>query len=370
MFPSWGRAQQTDSAIQLMKEFTRSNGPSGFEGPVRTLFEREMRNAGAEVSTDGLGSVIGRVPGEIASPRVMVDAHMDEVGLMVQSITRDGFIKVQRLGGQLGANLIGQRWTIITSKGTIPAVSGAEDAHISSPEGVNWSIDAKNVFLDVGARSKTEAEALGIQPGDGIAPSSPFTVLANQRYATKAWDDRIGLIIEIEALKQLQKDGMKSPNSIYFAGTVQEELGERGAITAAHQIRPDVGIALEAGIADDYPGVNADEPAERLGGGPAVFVYDASAIPNAKLLKLVRDTAAANHISLQADLVPGGATDATSIQKSANGIPVICIVVPTRYTHANTGVLARSDFDNAVALLVDLLKRLDASTVKGLTDFQ
>ncbi|MEO6829942.1 MAG: M42 family metallopeptidase [Acidobacteriaceae bacterium] len=370
MFPSSGRTQQADSVIPLMKEFTSANGPSGFEGPVRTLFEREMRNAGAEISTDGLGSVIARAPGGVASPRIMVAAHLDEVGLMVQSITRDGYIKVQRLGGLVGANLIGQRWTIMTSKGTLPAVSGAEDAHMSTPEGVNWSIDPKNIFLDVGARSKADAEALGIQIGDGIAPSSPFTILANQRYATKAWDDRIGLILEIEALKQLQKQGVKSPNSIYFAGTVQEEVGMRGAVTAAHQIRPDVGIALEVGFAGDYPSMNSDQPAQKLGGGPGVLVYDSSAIPNAKLLKLVRDTAAANHIALQPGLWSRGAEDASSIQKSANGIPVICILVPTRYTHANTGVIQRSDFDNAVILLVDLLKNLDASTVKGLTDFQ
>ncbi|MGH9396200.1 MAG: M42 family metallopeptidase [Terriglobia bacterium] len=370
IFTSPARAQQSDPVIQLMKEFTNADGPSGFEGPVRTLFEREMRNAGAEVSTDGLGSVIARVPGAAASPRIMIDAHLDEVGLMVRSITPEGYVKVQRLGGWIGTNMVDQRWTILTSKGPIPAVSGTQDAHISTPEDVKWSVDPLNVFLDAGARSKADAEALGIQPGDAIAPASPFTILANQRYAAKAWDDRVGLLIEIEALKQLRREGAKTPNVIYFTGTVQEEMGMRGAATATHEIKPDVGIALEVGIAADYPGTNADQAEEKLGDGPGVFAYDGSVIPNTKLFELFQNTAAANHIPLQTDLVVRYGEDAAYIQKSANGVPVINFVVPARYTHANTGIIARSDFDNAVNLLVDVLKRLDASNVKSLTNFQ
>ncbi|MDE3179005.1 MAG: M42 family metallopeptidase [Acidobacteriota bacterium] len=364
------RAQQSDPVIQLMKEFTSADAPSGFEGPVRRLFEREMKSAGAEISTDGLGSVIARVPGAAATPRIMVDAHLDEVGLMVRSITPEGFITVQRLGGWIGTNMVDQRWTILTSNGPIPAVSGTQDAHISTPESVNWSVDPLNVFLDAGARSRADALAMGIRPGDAIAPSSPFTVLANQRYAAKAWDDRIGLLVEIEALKQLRRDGVKTPNTIFFTGTVQEEVGMRGAITAAHEIKPDVGIAIEVGIAADYPGTNASQAEEKLGEGPGVFAYDGSVIPNTKLFDLFQQTAAANHIPLQTDLVVRYGEDAAYIQRSGNGVPVINFVVPARYTHANTGIIARSDFNNAVTLLVDVLERLNASTVKGLTNFQ
>ncbi|MGH9449550.1 MAG: M42 family metallopeptidase [Terriglobia bacterium] len=370
MFTCVGRAQQSDPVIQLMKEFTSADGPSGFEGPVRKLFVREMRNAGAEISTDGLGSVIARIQGTASSPRIMIDAHLDEVGLMVRSITPQGYVKVQRLGGWIGTNMVDQRWTILTSKGPVPAVSGTQDAHISTPEDVQWSVDPLNVFLDVGARSKADAEALGIRPGDGIAPASPFTILANQRYATKAWDDRIGLLIEIEALKQLRREGVQTPNTLYFAGTVQEELGMRGAATAVHEIKPDVGIVLEVGIAADYPGTNANQAEEKLGDGPAVFAYDGSVIPNTKLFELFQNTAAAYHIPLQTDLVVRYGEDASYIQKSADGVPVINFTVPARYTHANTGIIARSDFDNAVSLLVDVLKRLDAPTVKSLTNFQ
>lgn len=364
------RAQQPDHVLQLMKEFTSADGPSGFEGPVRALFEHEMRSAGAEISTDGLGSVIARVEGSAQTPRIMIDAHLDEVGLMVRSITPEGFIKVQRLGGWIGTNMVDQRWTILTSKGPIPAVSGTQDAHISTPETVTWSVDPLNVFLDVGARSKADAEAMGIRPGDAIAPSSPFTILANQRYAAKAWDDRIGLLIEIEALNRLRQEGVKTPSTLYFVATVQEEVGMRGAITAAHEVKPDVGIALEVGIAADYPGTNANQAEEKLGEGPAVFAYDGSVIPNVRLFGLFQNVAAANHIPLQTDLVVRYGEDAAYIQRSAGGVPVINFVVPARYTHANTGIIARSDFNSAVSLLVDVLKRLDAPTVKSLTNFQ
>ena len=352
-------AQQSDPVIGLMKEFTEADGPSGAEGPVRKLYEREMRKAGAEVSTDGLGSVIARVPGNSAGPRIMVDAHLDEVGLMVRAITPRGFIKVQRLGGWLGTNMVDQRWTILTAKGPVPAVSGTQDAHIATPELTTWSVDPLNVYLDVGARSRADAEALGIRVGDPIAPASTFLELAHHRYAAKAWDDRIGLLVQIEALKLLEGEGAKTPNTVFFTGTVQEEVGLRGALTAAQMVKPDVGIAIEVGIAADTPGTNPDQAEEKLGAGPGIFAYDSSALPNRKLFELFRSVAEANQIPLQTDLVVRYGEDASSIQKTGRGVPVINFVVPTRYTHANTGIIDRSDFDNAVRLLAAVLKRLD-----------
>jgi putative aminopeptidase FrvX len=329
-----------------------------------------MRAAGAEISTDGLGSVIAKVPRPVSRPRIMIDAHLDEVGLMVRYITSEGFIKVQTLGGWIGTNMVDQRWTILTSKGSIPAVSGTQDAHIATDEDVQWSVNPLNVFLDVGARSRADAEAMGIRPGDPIAPASDFTILANNRYAGKAWDDRVGLLIEIEAVKRLRQQNAATPNALYFVGTVQEEVGMRGAITATDIVKPDVGIALEVGIAADYPGTNANQAEEKLGAGPAVFAYDRTVLPNVKLHDLFESVAATDHIPLQTDLVVKYGEDAAYIQRSGSGIPVINFVVPTRYTHANTGIIDRSDFDHAVTLLVDVLKRLDASNVHGLTNFE
>jgi putative aminopeptidase FrvX len=362
-------AQQNDPVIALMKKFTEADGPSGAEGAVRTLYEREMRQAGAEISTDGLGSVIAKSPGGSAGPRIMVDAHLDEVGLMVRAITPRGFIKVQQLGGWLGPNMVDQRWTIMTRKGPIPAVSGTQDAHIATPELTTWSVDPLNVYLDAGARSRADAERLGIRIGDPIAPASTFLELANHRYAAKAWDDRIGLLVQLEALKQLERQGVKAPNQIYFTGTVQEEVGMRGALTAAQVVKPDVGIAIEVGIAADSPGTNPDQAEESLGAGPGIFAYDNSTLPNRKLFDLFRSVAEASQIPLQTDMVVRYGEDAASMQKTGRGVPVINFVVPARYTHANTGIIDRSDFDQAVRLLAAVLMKLDAATVKGLTDF-
>lgn len=361
--------QQSDPVIRLMKEFTEADGPPGAEGAVRKLYEREMRQAGAEISTDGLGSVIAKAPGGSAGPRIMVDAHLDEVGLMVRAITPRGFIKVQRLGGWLGPNMVDQRWTIMTGKGPIPAVSGTQDAHIATPELIKWSVDPLNVYLDVGARSREDAERLGIRIGDPIAPASTFLELAHHRYAAKAWDDRIGLLVQLEALKLLRQ-GVKTPNTVYFTGTVQEEVGMRGAVTAAQVVKPDVGIAIEVGIAADSPGTNSDQAEEKLGAGPGIFAYDSSTLPNRKLFRLFRNVAEANHIPLQTDLVVRYGEDASSMQKTDRGVPVINFVVPARYTHANTGIIDRADFDNAVRLLADVLMKLNATTVKELTNFQ
>lgn len=363
-------AQQSDPVIRLMKEFTEADGPSGAEGAVRKLYEREMRRAGAEISTDGLGSVIAKAPGGSPGPRIMVDAHLDEVGLMVRAITPRGFIKVQRLGGWLGPNMVDQRWTILTAKGPVPAVSGTQDAHITTPELVNWSVDPLNVYLDAGARSRADAERLGIRIGDPIAPSSTFLELANHRYAAKAWDDRIGLLVQLEALKLLRREGVKTPNTVYFTGTVQEEVGMRGAVTATNIVKPDAGIAIEVGIAADSPGTNPDQAEEKLGAGPGIFAYDNSTLPNRKLFDLFRSVAEANHIPLQTDLVVRYGEDASSMQKTGRGVPVINFVVPARYTHANTGIIDRSDFDHAARLLAAVLRNLDAATVKDLTNFR
>ena len=364
-------AQQRDGTVQLMEQFTGAFGPPGFEEDVRQLFEREMRSRGAEVSTDGLGSVIARVPGSADHPRIMVDAHFDELGLMVRYITPDGFVKVQTLGWWLVPSLFNQHWTIKTEKGMVPAVSGFLDAHISSADDARaFAGELKNVSLDVGARSKEEAEALGIRPGDPIVPATAFTVLANNRYAAKAWDDRVGLMILVEALDRLKKEGATTPNALYLTGTVQEEIGLRGATTTANIVKPDLGIALEVGIAADYPGATPDQAEEHLGQGPGVFAYDNSVLPNVKLREFFRSVAREKGIPLQTDLVVGYGEDAAVMQRYGSGTPVINFVVPTRYTHTSTGVIDRRDFDQAVDLLVEVLKRLDAKTVAQIAHFE
>src|SRR5579864_4196930 len=368
--------QQRDRIIRLMEELTNAHGPSGFEGPVREIFTREMRDAGAEISNDGVGSVIAKVQGTSDRPRIMVDAHLDEVGMMVRYITPEGFIKFQTLGGWLDEALIDQRWVILTRKGPITAISGMVDAHIGDQQALREQ--AKNgtgpfehtqVFLDVGARSKEDAESLGIRAGDPIAPWSPFIILANNRYAAKAWDDRIGLVMLIDMLHRMKERGIKPPNTLYFTGTVQEELWLRGAVTTSHIVQPDLGIALEVGVAADYPGATPEMAEERLGGGPGIHVFDSSMLPNLKLRDFFFRVAEEKKIPLQTDLVVRYGQDAAPMQIHAGGTPAINYVVPTRYTHAHTGIIDRADYDRAVELLLEILLRLDAKTVNEISRF-
>jgi endoglucanase len=230
-------------------------------------------------------------------------------------------------------------------------------------------IPLDSIFLDVGASSREDVEALGIRPGDGIAPYSEFTVLANGRYAGKAWDDRVGLAVMIAAARRIQAERITLPAQIIWVSTTQEEIGLRGAQTSVELAKPVLGISLEAGVSADYPGIRPTQAQERLGGGPGIFLLDSSMIPNSKLRDFFFDVAAEENIGLQANVLTGYGEDGAEIQRYDTGRPTVNITVPTRYLHAHTGIIQRSDFDQAVELVLQILRRLDADTVADLSSF-
>ena len=363
-------AQPQDPGVQLLEALTNAPGPSGFEGPVRDIVTIGLNELGAEISHDGLGSVIGRFDGPPGSPRVMVTAHMDEVGLLVQYIRPDGFIKFKTLGGWLDQALIDQRWVINTRDGRVHGVSGIRTIHVTPGSERNQVWGRDTISIDVGATSQADAERLGIRPGDPIAPWSPFTVLANDRYAAKAWDDRVGLGVMLEAMKRIQQRGVQLPSTIYLVATVQEEIGLRGAATSVPLVNPDLGISIEAGVSADYPGARPEQAQERLGGGPGIFLLDSSMLPNTKLRDFFFKVAEAEGITLQADVLTGYGQDGAEIQTFDTGRPALNMTVPTRYLHSHTGIIDRRDFEGAVELLVAVLTRLDAQTIAELSSFR
>jgi endoglucanase len=362
-------AQELDATADLMRRLTEAPGPSAFEEEVRRIFVEEMDALGADVAFDGLGSVHAELPGNRNGPRVMVTAHMDEVGLMVQHVTPDGFIRVKNLGGFLGHAYPDQRWTILGADGPVLAISGLPTVHVTpgSQRTQVWSVD--QVFLDVGATSRDEVEAMGVRPGDGIAPWSPFTVLPNDRYAAKGWDDRVGIAVMVAAARRIEAEGIDLPGDIVWVATTQEEIGLRGAATAVDMAQPDIGISIEAGVSADYPGIRPTQAQERLGGGPGIFLLDSSMIPNRKFRDFFFRVASEEGIPLQADVLTGYGEDGAEIQKYDTGRPAVNMTVPTRYLHAHTGIIQRSDFDQAVQLLIDVLRRLDGDTVEQISDF-
>jgi putative aminopeptidase FrvX len=352
-----------DRVVDLMKQFTEAPGPPGSEGPVRKLFVAQVKPYADKITFDGLGSVIAQLGSN--GPRIMVDAHMDELGAMVRHVRPDGYISVQMLGYWLDAALADQRWIILGRKGPVLAVSELVDAHVAGGR----TNEPKEYFLDIGARNAEDVAALGISPGDPIAPVSPFEELPNHRYLGKAWDDRVGCIAMVEAIRRLKTEA--HPNQIFFTATIQEEgsIEMRGATTAAHLINPDIGIALEVGITNDTPGNKPEAALETLGKGPGVMLYSFSEYPNRNLVDFVKQVAADNHIPLQFDFVQGFGDDAGAIKLNGGGVPVTTLLVPARSTHTHNSIIDRGDFDQAVELLVAMLKRLDAPTVARIKSF-
>ena len=360
-------AAALDRTGRLMGELADAPGPSGFEEAVRAIMVRELRPLSDNVSFDGLGSVIAKQGGN--GPRIMLDAHMDELGGVIRRVTPGGFLSMQMLGGWLDQALVDQRWVIIGRKGPVKAVTGIRDIHVVPADERTKVFAREGLYLDVGARNAAEVAALGIGPGDPVVPDAPFEVMAGgDRYLGKAWDDRVGCAVVIEALRRLRTQG--HPNQLFVAATVQEEIGLRGARTAANLIKPDIGIAIEGGIAGDSIGRNPDETQAVLGGGPGIFLYDSSALPNRKFVALVDRVAAAAGIPLQHDLVQGYGDDSAAIQATAGGVPTVNLVVAARYTHAHNGIIDRADFDRMVTLVVGLIAKLDAAEVARLRSFE
>ena len=360
------RAQQADATVRLLQRLADAAGPPGAEDPVRAIMVQEMGPLSTgTLRYDGMGSLIAQLG--TSGPRIMVDAHMDELGGMVRRVGTNGQLTMQMLGGWLDQALVDQRWVVLGSKGPVIAVTGIRDIHVITPTERTEVIPRNSIFLDVGASNAAEAAALGIEPGDPVVPDSAFAVMnGTQNYLGKAWDDRIGCAVLIQVMQRLAK--LPHGNQIFFVATTQEEIGLRGARTASNLVKPDLGLAIEGGIANDQGG-RPEETQAHLGGGPGIFLYDSSAIPNRKLVRLVEETAKSNGIPLQLDLVQGYGDDSAEMQESGTGAPTLNVVVPVRYTHAHNGIVNRGDFDKTVDLMVDVLQKLDGPTVDRLRDF-
>ncbi len=358
--------QAQDATVQLLQKLADAPGPSGAEEGVRAVMVPIMKPLATKLTYDGLGSVIAQVG--TTGPRIMVDAHMDELGGMVRRIAPNGTLTMQMLGGWLDQALVDQRWVILGSKGPVHAVTGIRDIHVLPADDRNKVFPRDSLYLDIGAKDAAEAAALGVGPGDPVVPDSPFTVLnGTQNYLGKAWDDRIGCAVLLQTMQQLAK--LPHANQIFFVATTQEEIGLRGAKSAADTVKPDIGLAIEGGIAGDTFLGHPEETQAKIGAGPGIFLYDTSALPNRKLVTLVRKTAADKGIPLQLDLVQGYGDDSSAIQESNGGVPTLNFVVPVRYTHAHNGIVNRGDFDKMVELMVAVLQGLDARTVGELKDF-
>lgn len=321
---------------ELLKKLLTTYSPSGNESKIRETIKNEVKDYVDEIIEDNLGNLICRKKGP--GKRVMVAAHMDQIGLMVTDIEKEGFLRFTNIGGISPLMSYGQR--VIFENGTIGIIDAEEKKEISK-------IKLEDMFIDIGADSKEEAEKL-VSIGDSSVYYSDYVETKNQ-IISGALDDRIGCYIAIEAIKNLNKTN----NDIYFVFTVQEELGLRGARTSAYAIEPDLGIALDITGSGDTPG--AKRFAVSAGKGAAIKARDNSIVVNPKVKNFMIDTAIENNIDHQIEVLEFGGTDSGAIHLSRGGVLSGVISVPTRYVHSPNELIYKCDVISCIELLSSLL---------------
>jgi endoglucanase len=353
---------------ELLRRLTLAPGPSGAEGAVRDIVRESLEGAG-EISHDRLGSILCEVAGKSPAPRVVLDAHLDEVGFLVQSISEEGKLGLVPLGSWWGHVLLGQRVDIVLDGRVVPGVIGSKPPHFLQPAEREKVLGIEAMYVDVGDSTRGQVESLGIRVGDPVAPHAEFIELGvPDLLSSKAFDDRAGVGVLCEVLRALA--GTAHPNTVIGVGAVQEEVGCRGAETASELARPDVAIVLEGTPADDIPGMlGSSERQAVLGKGPQVRFYDPTAISNRRLVRLVEETGKAMGLPLQFAVRRSGGTDAATIHRHRRGVPTVVIGVPARYIHTHVTLIHFRDYVQAIDLVLELVQRLDAETVAGLADF-
>ncbi|SEA47150.1 endoglucanase [Thalassobacillus cyri] len=346
--------QETQS---LFRTLTELPGAPGNEHLVRQFMKSELEKYADEIIQDGLGGVFGVKKGE--GPKVMVAGHMDEVGFMVTQITKNGMIRFQTLGGWWNQVMLAQRVQVITDNGPVTGVIGSIPPHNLTPEQRKKPMEVKNMLIDIGADDEEDVKRIGVKPGQQIVPICPFTPMANEKkILAKAWDNRYGCGLAVELMKELK--GENTPNQLFSGATVQEEVGLRGAQTAANMIQPDIFYALDASPANDMSG--DDKEFGQLGKGALLRIFDRSMVTHRGIRDFILDTAESNDIPYQYFISQGG-TDAGRVHISNDGVPSAVVGICSRYIHTSSSIIHVDDYAAAKELLVKLVKTTDQNTV-------
>lgn len=344
--------------IKNLQELSEVAGVSGNESRVKELLKRRLEQVCESVSYDKLGSIIFKSKNNTEDLKIMLAAHMDEVGFMVKTITAEGFLRFTCIGGWWEQVMLGQRVTVHAKTGDIVGIIGCKAPHILTPEERKKVVDKKDMYIDIGVASLKDVEKLGIAPGTFVTPDVKFQLMADENYLLgKAWDDRIGCAVLADVIENLANTN--HPNTVYAAATVQEEVGLRGAVTSANKINPDIAIIIDTCVAGGVPGVTKEQASAEIGKGVAVTIYDASMIPNTNLRDLVLQIAKDCNIEYQLSFSEGGGTDAGRIHLQNIGVPSIVLSIPTRYIHSHQGVIHKKDYETAVSLILAVIGKLD-----------
>ncbi len=352
---------------ELLKKLAEVHGVSGYEDEIREIVEVEIKQYVDEIKTDRLGNLIATKHGD--KPSVMIAAHLDEIGLMVKHIEDKGFIWFSTIGGWFDQTLLNQRVILHADpnpkgKGSgkekervkVYGVIGSKSPHKMKKEEREKLVKSEDMFIDVGARSKEEVRQMGISIGTQITIDRHFVSLKNEKVTCKAFDNRSGVAIMIEALKRAN-----TKFEVHAVGTVQEEVGLKGARTSAFELNPDVAIAIDTDIAGGHPGIEKKDTTVEMELGPVITVSDAAGrgiITPPSVLKWIKETASQHNIEYQLSVSEGGTTDATAIHLTRSGIPTGVVGVPTRYIHSPVELLSLKDLDKCAELIARTVERV------------
>ena len=326
---------------KLLKQLTEAFGPSGYEDNIRKLVLAEVKPLADEIKVDALGNLIARKkPSKVTkdTKKVMIAAHMDEIGIMVSHVDENGFVRFTNIGGVFGKYVLGGRVRFLNG---VQGVIGYD--RFDKP---NETPTLDKVYIDVGATSKKDCP---VKVGDVAAFDRPFVEMGN-RLVAKSMDDRVGVLVAIETLRALKS----TVHDVYFVFTTQEEVGTRGAATSAFGVDPDVGIAIDVTSSADTP--NAMKMEMVLGKGPCVKIKDNGALSDPRVVQWMISAAEKNKIPYQREVLLFGGTDAHAMQMTRAGVPAGCLSIATRYVHSPSEMVDYTDVQNSVKLLAAILK--------------
>ncbi|RLE72288.1 MAG: M42 family peptidase [Thermoprotei archaeon] len=332
---------ETMPEYALLRQLCSAPGPPGFEDKVAELIISELDRLGFEYEADSIGNLYVELGG--GRPLTLLSAHMDEIGFMVTHVTDEGFLKVTNLGGVNPGTAIGNLVTVLTHEGGVYGVVGATPPHLLKNGRKELTID--DLFVDIGASSREEAHALGVDRGAPIVFRSYF-ISEGGSVIGKALDDRVGCYVLLKALEKAEEP---EHGKIVVAFTVQEEVGGRGASTLAHRFKPDIGISIEGTIANDTPGTPSEKIVTKAGEGAAIRLMDATIIAQRKLVDYIVELAKRENIKFQFQISPKSGTDAKwYIQLGASSAG---ISVPVRYIHSSYSLAFKKDIEAVINLL-------------------
>ena len=350
--------------FELLKRLSETPGVPSREERIRTVVVEAMRPLVDEVRVDALGNVVGRKWGRAGAGnaggdrprRIMIAAHMDEIGFLVRHVDKNGFLRLQPVGGFDAKTLVAQRVVVHAAGGPLRGVlmpSGGKPPHLMQPGEPPKAPHVEDFFVDVGLEGD-EAKA-AVEVGEMVTLDRTLE-RAGDALVGKCLDDRVGVFVMLEALRTIGRHAPGNEVEVVAVATVQEEVGLRGATTAAFHVEPDVGIALDVTLAMDIPGSEEQDHICKLGKGVGIKVMDSSSISDPRLVRHFKELAQREQIPFQMEVLPRGGTDAGAIQRARLGVPAITLSVPTRYVHTPNEMVSETDVEAAVSLLARYLE--------------